>query len=87
MSMELIKVIKLWFWHGEDLATHNVNNNSDPVLNENYEDEYDLFNVIDMVQTAHDQLSVHQISLTLCLTMLKSHYTRDVKDLRSCQHL
>ena len=26
------------------------------MLNENYEDEYDLFNVIDMVQTAHDQL-------------------------------
>jgi len=71
---------KLWFWHGVDLATHNVNYNSDPVLNENYEDQYDLFNIIDMIL-------VHQISLTLCLTMLKSHYTLDVKDLQSCQHL
>jgi len=48
---------KIWFWHGEDFDPNNASEHFITYPNEDFENENDLFNAINMVEYAQDQYS------------------------------
>ncbi|KAL0546536.1 hypothetical protein IC582_016447 [Cucumis melo] len=48
------KSYKIWFWHGEDLNSETVTSKMENLGDEKYEHD-DLFNTVNMLQSAHDE--------------------------------
>ncbi|XP_022156813.1 uncharacterized protein LOC111023653 [Momordica charantia] len=48
---------RVWFWHGEEHAPRTDEDRLNDEFNKNHEDDNDLFDVIDMVQTVYDEIS------------------------------
>ncbi|KAA0045360.1 hypothetical protein E6C27_scaffold22G005430 [Cucumis melo var. makuwa] len=48
------KSYKIWFWHCEDLNSETSSSRMENTVDENYEHN-DLFNTVNMFQSAHDQ--------------------------------
>ncbi|KAL0553962.1 hypothetical protein IC582_007866 [Cucumis melo] len=83
---EIDQSYKVWFWHGEYLNSENIMSRMENIVDENYEHD-DLFNTVNMVQSAHDQSSNTSRPLILCLMTHRNPYIQDVRNSRSCLSL